>query len=356
MAMMTITAPAARAIPAAIVPGPTESSDLSERQQSTGNCEECEADLGDPHPGVPGEGEYGHASAFADRQWFSFSRWTLDHARVGVQNVSTGGRTFDRQAIMNRCAYVGLVQLVLPPSWYARLAACRHRYRKRNGCARESRRSWPGVARDRCPAFPSDNVWNTPVTDLPVDPRSGAWLAHMDAGSTFLHPDYGPRRRHEPVRHTVADHLAAPEVRAGPLSVREPERPWPVSVLGATPIEGGQNAAGDRHAIMVDPATCMLYELYDAHFLPGTLRPRARARSGTCDPTGFGPRAGPQLMRPVCRSCPASSTTTRSGRATSITQSDSPPRRPTPASCGRRDTRPARPATPTTHRWERGSA
>ncbi|HUB76671.1 MAG TPA: hypothetical protein VL977_06425, partial [Solirubrobacteraceae bacterium] len=47
----------------------------------------------------------------------------------------------------------------------------------------------PGTA---CPVFPADNVWNTPVTGLPVAPRSAAWLAHMDAGSTLLHPDYGP--------------------------------------------------------------------------------------------------------------------------------------------------------------------
>src|SRR6202020_88161 len=47
----------------------------------------------------------------------------------------------------------------------------------------------PGTA---CPAFPADNAWNTPITGLPVDPRSAAWLTHMAAGSTFLHPDYGP--------------------------------------------------------------------------------------------------------------------------------------------------------------------
>src|SRR4051794_4498981 len=43
-----------------------------------------------------------------------------------------------------------------------------------------------------CPAFPADNVWNTPVTGLPVDRHSAQWLRHMAAGSTDLHPDYGP--------------------------------------------------------------------------------------------------------------------------------------------------------------------
>src|SRR5437016_4649596 len=43
-----------------------------------------------------------------------------------------------------------------------------------------------------CPAFPADSVWNTPVTGLPVDRHSREWLTHMAAGSTYLHPDYGP--------------------------------------------------------------------------------------------------------------------------------------------------------------------
>jgi hypothetical protein len=33
-----------------------------------------------------------------------------------------------------------------------------------------------------------------------------------------------------------------------------------------TPIEGGASASGDRHAIMVNPKTCRLYELYDATY------------------------------------------------------------------------------------------
>ncbi|HZU61944.1 MAG TPA: hypothetical protein VE983_13325, partial [Solirubrobacteraceae bacterium] len=49
--------------------------------------------------------------------------------------------------------------------------------------------SLPGTG---CPAFPVDNVWNTPITHLPVNPHSRQWLKHMAAGSTYLHPDYGP--------------------------------------------------------------------------------------------------------------------------------------------------------------------
>jgi hypothetical protein len=48
----------------------------------------------------------------------------------------------------------------------------------------------PGAA--NCPMFPADNVWNTPITNLPVASHSAAWLGSMNAGSTNLHPDFGP--------------------------------------------------------------------------------------------------------------------------------------------------------------------
>ncbi len=50
----------------------------------------------------------------------------------------------------------------------------------------------PVPAAPNCPMFPADNVWNTPVAGLPVNPQSAAWLASMDAGTTNLHPDFGP--------------------------------------------------------------------------------------------------------------------------------------------------------------------
>ena len=44
--------------------------------------------------------------------------------------------------------------------------------------------------------------------------------------------------------------------------------PGPYPFSASTGIEGGQSATGDRHAIMVNPATCIDYELYDADYSP----------------------------------------------------------------------------------------
>jgi hypothetical protein len=35
----------------------------------------------------------------------------------------------------------------------------------------------PGTDR---PAFPADDVWNTPITDLPVSANSATWLASIE--------------------------------------------------------------------------------------------------------------------------------------------------------------------------------
>jgi hypothetical protein len=129
-----------------------------------------------------------------------------------------------------------------------------------------------------CPVFPADNVWNTPITGLPVNSRSAQWLSHMDAGSTLLHPDYGPAgagampygipwqltSRHPTFTRVHFQYASQSNRGRYPFSAR-------------TPIEGGADAGGDRHALMVDPARCTLYELYDAHFRAGG---RSTAGSG----------------------------------------------------------------------------
>ncbi|HTU28857.1 MAG TPA: hypothetical protein VMF07_05725 [Solirubrobacteraceae bacterium] len=141
---------------------------------------------------------------------------------------------------------------------------------------------WPGAARGaearagastgtilpgtHCPVFPADNVWNTPVTGLPVDSHSAQWLRSMAAGSTYLHPDYGPGGGSHPYGIPWQITSARPKlVRVRFTYASQSDRgPYPFSA--STPIEGGQDAGGDRHAIMVDPASCRLYELYDARY------------------------------------------------------------------------------------------
>jgi len=129
-----------------------------------------------------------------------------------------------------------------------------------------------------CPAFPADNVWNTEITGLPVDTHSAAWLRTMAASSTNLHPDFGPGGGPKTPYGIpwVVVKASQPLVPVKFQYASESDKgPYPFSAT--TPIEGGQGASGDRHAIMVNPKSCTLYELYNAHYYSGG---RSTAGSG----------------------------------------------------------------------------
>ncbi len=118
-----------------------------------------------------------------------------------------------------------------------------------------------------CPMFPADSVWNTPVAGLPVNPNSAAWMASMDSSSTNLHPDFGPSGDPS-TPYGMPYTVVSPSQPLVPITFQYADEsdPGPYPFSASTPIEGGQQSTGDRHAIMVNPATCTLYELYDAQY------------------------------------------------------------------------------------------
>jgi hypothetical protein len=117
-----------------------------------------------------------------------------------------------------------------------------------------------------CPIFPSDNVWNTDISKLPIDPHNNAWLKSMDAYSTYLHPDFGPDAGGYPygIPYTVVT-SSHPKVHIHFQYASESNKgPYPFGY--DTRIEGGKKAGGDRHALMLDRSNCTLYELWDARY------------------------------------------------------------------------------------------
>jgi hypothetical protein len=121
-------------------------------------------------------------------------------------------------------------------------------------------RTLPGTG---CPVFPPDSYWHADVSDLPVHPRSSAWLANMSTDRD-LHPDFGPSYGAQPVPYGIPITV----VGGGHRKVRvrfdyadESDRVrYP---LGRdTRIEGGRGADGDRHALVVDRRSCRLYETF----------------------------------------------------------------------------------------------
>src|SRR5215831_13495925 len=117
-----------------------------------------------------------------------------------------------------------------------------------------------------CPMFPASNIWNTDISKLPVNPHSAPWMRSMDSASTSLHPDFGPNPGGFPYGIpynivTSAHRLVSVQFQ---YASESDKGPYPFSA--STLIEGGKNAGGDRHAIMVNKSTCTLYELWQARY------------------------------------------------------------------------------------------
>jgi hypothetical protein len=118
------------------------------------------------------------------------------------------------------------------------------------------------IAGTHCQIFPSDNVWRANISALPVNSRSAQWVAAIGR-SDDLHPDFGSAGPHAapygiPITVVSGSHRVV-HVSFQYSSESDHSR-YP---LGAdTKIEGGSNSTGDRHAIVVNKATCTDYETY----------------------------------------------------------------------------------------------
>ena len=127
-----------------------------------------------------------------------------------------------------------------------------------------------------CPIFPANNVWHADISGLPVHPRSADWISSMGGRDERLHPDFGPSFGEIPVPYGIpfdvvgGDH---PKVRItfdGPDGgYPEESDPGPYPFDENTRIEGGEDSTGDRHALMIDRDSCVLYELYHADWNGG---------------------------------------------------------------------------------------
>jgi hypothetical protein len=114
--------------------------------------------------------------------------------------------------------------------------------------------------------FPADNAWNQDVSAAPVDPNSAAIIAFIGA-STGLHADFGAglwQGAPIGIPYTVVASSAQAKVPVAFTAYGSESDPGPMPIPAAAPIEGGTAATGDRHVLVMDRDTCLLYELYRA--------------------------------------------------------------------------------------------
>jgi hypothetical protein len=120
-----------------------------------------------------------------------------------------------------------------------------------------------------CPVFPPDNAWNEDISGLPVDANSANYMAHMHAGTTNLHPDFGSNPTYG-IPYVTVHGNTQPFVPITFTEFPAESDPGPYPVPSNAPVEGGAGAAGDRHVLVVDVDHCVDYEMYHAQYVgPG---------------------------------------------------------------------------------------
>ncbi len=119
----------------------------------------------------------------------------------------------------------------------------------------------PGSA--ACTIFPSDNPWNTDISGYPVHPSSTTYVNFI--GSTrFLHPDFGTFWDGAPIGIPYVVVAASQPLKPVAFLYADESDPGPYPIPDNPPIEGGPNATGDRHILMLGLERCELHELFDA--------------------------------------------------------------------------------------------
>jgi hypothetical protein len=118
---------------------------------------------------------------------------------------------------------------------------------------------------DGCPVFPADNVWNHRVDTLPLDANSQAYVNNIGA-TAGLHPDFGSGLWDGgPIGIPFVSVAGTqPFVSIDFIWYGDESDPGPYPVPSNAPIEGGSASDGDRHVLVIDTGTCVLYELYYA--------------------------------------------------------------------------------------------
>lgn len=114
--------------------------------------------------------------------------------------------------------------------------------------------------------FPSDSLWNKDISSAPVDPNSAAIINYI--GTTIgLHPDFGAGQyngSYMGIPYTVVD-SSQPLIPVTYNAYGSESDPGPMPIPLTAPVEGYPNPGnGDRHVLVLDNASCFLYELYGA--------------------------------------------------------------------------------------------
>jgi hypothetical protein len=112
------------------------------------------------------------------------------------------------------------------------------------------------TAPSSCAVFPSDNIWNTDISQLPTDSHSSQYIANMGP-NTSLHPDFGTDPSYGIPYNIISGNLSLTKIV---FALNDESDPGPYPIPSQPIIESGS----DHHMLLVDSFHCKLYELYAA--------------------------------------------------------------------------------------------
>src|SRR6185503_7378074 len=126
----------------------------------------------------------------------------------------------------------------------------------------------PTSAPAPCTVFPSDNVWNKRVDELPVRADSATLIGSIGIDA-YLHPDFSSTAYNGGLGYGIPINKVTSSTPLSDVSFRWDDEsdagPYPIP---ANPkIEGGS----DRHILLWDTEGCDLYELFNARKSGGWL-------------------------------------------------------------------------------------
>jgi hypothetical protein len=121
---------------------------------------------------------------------------------------------------------------------------------------------------ESCHIYPDDHIWNTPVDTLPLHPNSDAFIRSIGPDRE-LFPGFGPTHTgaYDGIPYTVVDNSQPMVPIEFALYARESD-PGPYPIPPDAAIEDAEAKNSDRHVLVVNTDTCMLYELYHAYPQP----------------------------------------------------------------------------------------
>jgi hypothetical protein len=119
--------------------------------------------------------------------------------------------------------------------------------------------------------FPSNSLWNTDISNTPVDSNS-ANIINFIGSTVTLHPDFGAGTFHNQTLGIPYQVVAGtqPKVTVTLGAFASESDPGPEPVPANALIEGYPKPGnGDRHVLVLEKDGCWLYELYHATLKSG---------------------------------------------------------------------------------------